>query len=242
MKKLTFPFAILALSLSGVLCPVWADEVPAKPLAEKGELLLSDDFSSGEVSEGRGKGEGNWSALIPAFAIEDGALKGWQARDDHGAVGRTYLPMKDVIVEFRFRLEGTKNFNAVFDDQGYKGSHAGHIARVAFAPTQIRLGDDKEGVMRNDIFEMRRDPAKKAEADKLLEGRGATVKQTLEQETWYSVTIEIVGDEMRVSLDGEPMGYLKSPGLAHETKTSFHFTVNGDHLLVDDVKIWAAKS
>lgn len=222
-----------------VLSTSIAGEVPEDPIAKEGKVLLSDDFSSGTVGEGK-KGEETWMALIPGFKIEDGVLKAWQGRDDHGAVGRTYLPMKDVIVEFRFRLKGTKNFNAVFDDQGYKGSHAGHIARVAFAPAQIRLGDDREGIMKNEIFEMRRDPEKKEEANKLLEGRGQTVKILVEQEKWYTARITIIGDEMQVSLDGKPIGYLKSPGLAHPTKTSFHFTVNGDHALFDDVNIWEA--
>jgi len=215
-------------------------EVPENPIAKKGKLLLSSDFSDGVVGEGR-EGPEDWLVLIPGFTIEDGVLKAWQAKDDHGAVGRTYLSMKDVIVEFRFRLEGTRNFNVVFDDQKYKGSHAGHIARVAFAPTQIRLGDDKEGIMKNEIFAMRRDPERKSEAAKLLEGRGATVKMAIEQERWYSVRIDLIGDEMRLSVDGEAVGYLVSSGLAHETKTSFHFTVNGEHALFDDVKIWEAE-
>lgn len=234
-----FPhFPVLAFSVL-VISIAHGEDVPENPIAKKGQVLLSSDFSDGVVGEGR-EGPEDWLALIPGFTIENGVLKAWQAKDDHGAVGRTYLPMKDVIVEFRFRLEGTKNFNVVFDDQQYKGSHAGHIARVAFAPTQIRLGDDKEGIMKNEIFEMRRDPETKAEAEKLLEGRGSVVKMRVEQERWYSVKIELIGDEMRLSLDGDPIGYLKSPGLAHETKTSFHFTVNGDHALFDDVKIWEA--
>jgi hypothetical protein len=149
--------------------------------------------------------------------------------------------MKDVIVEFKFKLDGSTGFNAVFDDQKFKGSHAGHICRVAFAPTQIRLGDDKEGVMRNDIFEMRKDPARKAEADKLLIRRGSVASFKIDPAKWHPVTIEIAGDQMRVSLDGTPVGYLKSPGLAHETKSSFHFTVNGPGVLFDDVRIWKAR-
>lgn len=231
-------FQFLASAALAVV-PVVAEEIPADPIALPGELLLSSDFSDGTVGEGR-EGPEDWLALIPGFSIEGGVLKAWQAKDDHGAVGRTYLPMKDVIVEFRFRLEGTKNFNVVFDDQQYKGSHAGHIVRVAFAPTQIRLGDDKEGIMKNGIFEMRRDPARKAEAEELLEGRGATVKMPIDQARWYSVRIELIGDEMRLSLNEKPVGYLKSPGLAHESKSSFHFTVNGDHALFDDVSIWEA--
>ena len=30
--------------------------------------------------------------------LQNGVLKGWQTRDDHGAVGRVYRPMKDVVV------------------------------------------------------------------------------------------------------------------------------------------------
>ena len=210
-----------------------AADVPSQPVAEKGEPLLADDFERSDLGE--------WKSVIPTFTVEGGSLKAVQTRDDHGAVGRVHRPMKDVVVEFRFQLDGSTGFNAVFDDQKFKGSHAGHICRVAFAPKQLRLGDDKEGVMRNDIFEMRKDPAHKAEADKLLVGRGSAAGIVLEQKKWYQVSIEISGDEMRVSLDGKPTGYLKSPGLAHETKSSFHFTVNGKGALFDDVRIWAAR-
>jgi hypothetical protein len=210
-----------------------AADIPSRPLAEKGEVLVSDGFDRSDL--------GDWQALIPTFTVEDGVLKGVQTRADHGAVGRIYRPMKDVVVEFRFQLDGSTGFNAVFDDQKFKGSHAGHICRVAVTAKQIRLGDDKQGVMRNDIFAMRKDPSRKTEADKLLAGRGSSASADLEQKKWYQLAIEIAGDEMRVSLDGRPVGYLKSPGIAHETKSSFHFTVSGAGVLFDDVRIWKAR-
>ncbi len=211
-----------------------AEEVPEQPLLEKGELLFSDDFDRTELGE--------WKSVIPTFTVEEGALKAVQTRDDHGAVGRVHRPMRDVVVSFKFKLVGSTTFNAVFDDQQFKGSHAGHICRVAFTPKQIRIGDDKEGVMRNDLFEMRKDPTKKAEADALLQGRSAAAPIALEQEKWHEVLIEVLGDQMRVVLDGKPVIYLKSPGIAHETKSSFHFTVNGSGLLFDEVRIWDGKS
>ena len=220
-----------------VLClaaGVAAADSPSDPIAQRGDPILADDFERKEL--------GDWKPLIPTFTVEGGALKGVQTREDHGAVGRVYRAMKDVVVEFKFQLAGSTGFNAVFDDQKFKGSHAGHICRVAFAPTQIRLGDDKEGVMRNDIYEMRKDPARKKEADKLLEGRGTSMNiGKLEQGKWHQVVIELKGDEMRVVMDGMPAGYLKSPGIAHETKSSFHFTVNGKGVLFDDVRIWSAR-
>lgn len=226
--------ALLSFLLaSSVTLTVAEDAVVPGPLAEKGELMFSDDFERTEL--------GDWKVIIPGFKVADGVLVATQDRADHGSVGRVYLPMKDVIVSFRFKLAGSPTFNVVFDDKNHKGSHAGHICRVAVAAKQIRLGDDKEGVMRNDIFEMRRDPARKATADKLIVGRGAAVKADIEQERWYAMTIEVVGDEMRVSLDGEALGYLQSPGLAHPTKESVHFTVNGNAAHFDDVTIWQAK-
>lgn len=222
--------AIFPLVLS-LAC--FAGDIPTQPLAQKGELLFSDEFERTDLGE--------WKTVIPTFTVKDGVLKGEQTRDDHGAVGRVHRPMQDVIVEFKFQLDGSTGFNAVFDDQKFKGSHAGHICRVAFAPTVIRLGDDKEGVMRNDIFEMRKDPARKAEADKLLAGRSSSAPAKFEQKKWYHVVIEIVGDRMRVSLDGKAFGFLQSPGIAHETKSSFHFTVNGPGVLFDDVRIWKTR-
>lgn len=226
MKLLRILFLMLPL-----LCV--ASDVPSEPLAQKGEQLFSDDFERTDLGE--------WKTVIPTFTAKDGVLKGEQTRDDHGAVGRVHRPMKDVVVEFRFQLDGSTGFNAVFDDQKFKGSHAGHICRVAFAPTVIRLGDDKEGVMRNDIFEMRKDPARKAEADRLLTGRSTSVPARFEQKKWYRLVIEIVSDRMRVTLDGKAVAFLQSPGIAHETKSSFHFTVNGAGVLFDDVRIWRAR-
>ncbi|MHC4880055.1 MAG: hypothetical protein ACYTGL_26685 [Planctomycetota bacterium] len=207
--------------------------VPRKPLALKGELLFSDDFDRDTLGE--------WKVVIPGFQVREGVLTGTQDKADHGAVGRVYRPMKDVIVEFRFRLDGSQRFNVVFDDQKFKGSHAGHICRVSFTPKGIRLGDDKEGIMRNDIFAMRRDGDRKEAADKLTKDRSSWSPLKIEQEKWYAVAIELVGDRMRVKFDGRPVGYLQSPGLAHETKASFHFTVTGPGIHFDDVGIWKAR-
>ena len=93
--------------------------IPAEPLAQRGEFLFSDNFERSDLGERQ--------TVIPAFTVKDGVLFGRLDRADHGAVGRVHRPMKDVVVEFKFRLEGSKTFNAVFDDRQCKSSHAGHI-------------------------------------------------------------------------------------------------------------------
>jgi hypothetical protein len=224
---------LLSLALPVFALPSGAALPAAEPIGNKQEQLFADEFERADLGE--------WTAAIPTFTIQNGVLRGEQTRPDHGAVGHVKRPMKDVIVEFKFRLEGSSTFNAVFDDKNYKGSHAGHICRVTFSGKQILLGDDKEGIMRNDLFEMRKDPARKAEVAKQVAPRSASFPATIEQGKWHHALIELVGDRMRVSLDGQPVGLLQSPGLAHPTKNSFHFTVPGPGVLFDSVGIWKAQ-
>ena len=222
----------LTLLPFATLC-VTAD-IPDKAPANKGALLFSDDFERAEIGP-------RWETSQRALAIVGGALKGGQVRSQHGAIAGVEVPFKDAIIEFKFRFEGAASISAVCDDKAYTNSHAGHICRTTITPKLIRLGDDREGGMCNDILEMRKDPKRKAEGDKLMEGRTATFPMTIEPHRWYRLTIEIVGDEMRVSLDDKAAGYLKSPGIAHPTKGRFHFTINGKDVLIDDMKIWGAE-
>ena len=220
------------LSATAICCATAA--ASGQPPAKKGALLFSDDFERAELGK-------DWRAVVPTFTVGDGVMKGSQTRDDHGAVGSIKAAFADGIIEFKFRFEGAASINAVCDDKAFKGSHAGHICRATITPKLIRLGDDKEGGMRNDIFEMRKDPKRKADGDKLLVGRTKTFPMTIESHRWYRLTMEIAGDEMRVSLDDKFVGQLKSPGFAHPTKSDFHFTVTGKDALFDDVKVWAAE-
>lgn len=207
--------------------------VPAQSLTKKGTLIVSDDFERTELAP--------WKQNCQTFTVSDGVMKGSQTRAEHGAVGAVHAAFKDAVIEFKFRFEGATGINAVCDDKAFTGSHAGHICRATITPKLIRLGDDKEGGMRPDIMEMRKDPKRKAEGDKLMVGRTQTFPMTIDPHRWYRLTMEIVGDEIRVSLDDKPVAYLKSPGIAHATKSDFHFTVSGKDALFDDVRISSAE-
>jgi len=230
MKRIPVLLALLA-SACGHLS---AADVPAQPIAKKGALLFSDDFER--------TGLGAWKQNCQTFAVTDGVMKGSQTRDDHGAVAAIHVAFKDAVIEFKFRFEGATGINAVCDDKAWKESHAGHICRATITPKLIRLGDDRDGAMRNDILEMRRDPKRKAEGDKLMEGRTKAFPMNITTGEWHRLTLEIAGDEMRVSLDDKPAGFLKSPGIAHPTKSDFHFTVSGRDALFDDVRVWGAEA
>jgi hypothetical protein len=239
------------LTLSLLVAPAaFAADLPAvadKSIATKKELLFSDDFEKAEPAKA-------WHIVVPTFAFEKGALKGTQTRDKnvpaadgkpavtaHAAVHGLEIPTKDSIVEVKIRFEGASMIDVEFDDRKYTGSHYGHLCRAQVRTNGVTLIDERDGNMRNDIYEMSKDPAKKAERTKLLAGRQVTYPASLETGKWYTLVVETVGDTMRVTIDGKPAGYFKSSGIAHATKSKIELGVGGKEGWFDDIKVWNAE-
>ena len=57
----------------------------------------------------------------------------------------------------------------------------------------------------------------------------------------YFPVFDRLGDEMRVTIDGKPAGYLKSSGIAHPTKSKIELGVAGKDGYFDDIKVWSAE-
>ena len=100
--------------------------------------------------------------------------------------------------------------------------------------------------MKNEIRALLHDPARKAEGQKLIVGRSATFPADVKPGEWQNLVVEIVDDQIRVVLDGKPVGYLKSSGIAHATKSRFEFGVagqaDGHSGQFDDLKIYSASA
>jgi hypothetical protein len=220
--------------------------IPANPIAQKKELLFSDDFESAVPKK-------EWHKVVPTFAFDKGMLIGTQTRDKtipaadgkkevqaHAAVHGLDIPTKDSVVEVKIRFEGASMIDVEFDDRKYTGAHYGHICRAQARLTGVTIIDERDGGMKNDIYEMRKDPAKKAEIAKLLVGRSVTYPTKLEAGKWYVMGVESVGDEMRVTIDGRPAAYLKSSGIGHPTKSKIELGVAGKDGWFDDIKVWNA--
>src|SRR5580765_6680413 len=199
--------------------------IPAQPIAKKKELLFSDDFKSAEPAK-------VWHKVVPTFTFDNGVLKGTQTRDKdipaadgkpavmaHAAVHGLEIPTKDSVVEVKIRFEGASMIDVEFDDRKYTGAHYGHLCRAQVRLNGVTIMDERDGSMRNDIYEMSQDPAKKDERKKLMVGRQVTYPAKLEAGKWYTLVVETVGDTMRVSIDGKPAAFLKSSGIGHATKS-----------------------
>jgi len=223
-------------------------KVPSKPISVKKELLFSDDFEGSEPAK-------VWHKVVPTFTVEKGTLKGTQTRDKdapsadgksiikaHAAVHGLEIPTKDSVVECRIRFEGATMIDIEFDDRKYTGAHYGHLCRAQVRLNGVTIIDERDGGMRNDIREMRNDPTKKAEVAALLKGRQITYPAKLETGKWYTLVVETIGDEMRVTIDGKPAAFLKSSGIAHATKSKIELGVAGKDGFIDDIKVWNAEA
>jgi hypothetical protein len=226
------------------------DTVPVKSIAKKKELLFSDDFNSAEHDK-------RWHRVVDTFTFENGALKGTQTREKdmpsldgksiitaHPAVYGLELPTKDSVVECKIRFEGATAIDVEFDDRKFEGSHYGHLCRAIVRLDRVVILDERDGSQSNALIELRKDPvANKAEISKLLAAHSASFPLPAKLETgkWYDLVVETVGEEMRVTLDGKPAGYLKSPGIGHVTKSKLEFGVNGKDGWYDDLKVWNAE-
>ena len=234
-----------------ITAAVFAAEVaviPSGPIAKKKELLFSDDFKGAERDK-------RWHRVVDSFAFESGALKGTQTRvkdtpskdgksviTAHAAVYGLEIPTKDSIVECKIRFDGATMIDVEFDDRKYTGSHYGHLCRAQVRLDKVTLVDEREGNQNEAIKALRNDPTKKAEVAKMLAGKSASFPAKLEAGKIYHLVVETAGDEMRVIIDGKPMGYLKSPGIGHATKSKIELGVAGQSGWFEDIKVWNAEA
>ncbi len=246
MRSLHFIVPLIATAAFAA-DPPRTPPVPASPVATRKELLFSDDMNGNERDK-------RWHRVVDTFAFENGALKGTQTRVKdvpskdgksivraHAAVYGLELPTRDSVIEVRIRFDGCTMIDVEFDDRKFTGSHYGHLCRAQVRLDRVTIMDEREGSQNEKIKAMKDDPAKKAEVAKLMAGKSATFPVKLEQNKDYTLTVETARDEMRVLIDGKAVGYLKSPGIGHPTKSKIELGVAGQSGWFDDIKVWNAE-
>lgn len=219
-----------------------AEETPADTkaiLAKAGKLLFEDDFGRAQIPPKWRLGKGFWE-------IQEGTVVAAEnPADNHGAYAYAdpRFPYKDIVAQFSFKFAGSTNCHFMMEDSNYKGAHAGHIIRATITPTSANVADSKLGAMKNEIYEKMKDPKTTDEEKKQIQAsikdKSASFKVTVDDQ-WHQARVEVVGDEMLLSIDNRPVAYLKSEGVDHPTKNMVGFTVGGKSLQLDNVKVWEA--
>src|SRR5262249_3510820 len=157
-------------------------------MARIGKPLASDDFSRYELGDA-------WKTSVRSYSIVDGVLvTGQRPEARHPAVCRLHAPFKNAVVDYRFKFSGGQQLTLVLNDRDHQGSHAGHICRAGVSRQAVTLGDDCEGAMKFGIYERWQDPKARAEVEPLVKDRKQRVAMKLDEQHWYRMTVEIVGD------------------------------------------------
>ncbi|MBM4154079.1 MAG: DUF1080 domain-containing protein [Lentisphaerae bacterium] len=197
--------AAVVLSLALALPALAAD----KPLlGVPGKLVYENDLAAG-VPEGWAAAKGKWEAA-------DGALRGAElAADKHGAVMRMARPLQDFIIGFEVKLDGAKGTSLSINDP------KGHLARIAVAPTSVRVtkdDHDKTGPDKAEVF--------------------GHLKADIAPGAWTKVRMEIVGDTM-LAKAGEIVACGTHEQLAGP-KSNVGLTVAGETASFRNFKVWEA--
>lgn len=172
-----------------------------------GKLLFSTNFS--EIGSDWRQAHGDWTGG------EEGLSGAERAADEHAAVMKMAMPLKDVIIQYDVMLGETKSAMFGIDDS------KDHMCRVTFTKNsfQARKDDnDHEGP----------DAAKPFN----------TVNEDFAADEWHTVTIELLGEEMVAHTD-DIVSLGSDPLLATE-KAKWGFVVSGPTAKFRDLKIWEA--
>src|SRR4029079_13076941 len=202
--------ALSIFSILGLASASWADkDMELKTLICKAnKSAVQEKFDAPKLPKG-------WAAAKGEFQVREGALAGWEKKEDkHAAVLTLQKPFKNSIIRFSVKRDGVTGFNVSFN-------HAkGHLFRIMINDDGLVINKDKD----------KKDPASKPLVLGKAEGKFAPG-------TWQTMQIEIVGDKVAVQADNGVKLEAKNAALDIE-KTGYRFVIKGSTLLLDDVSIW----
>jgi hypothetical protein len=208
------PFAVLfacaAVGLAPAADPVAAPPAPKTLMLTPGKLLLDDPLSAA-LSKDWKVGKGKWD-------VADGAVRGAELKDDmHGAVARRNLDMKDVVIAFSFKLDGTRQISLSLN--GAKG----HVCRVRVTPKGVTVQkDDQDGKNGPDM--------------------GAplgTVEVDIKPGEWHTLVVELRGPDILATLDGKHTAFGTHEAIAKDKK-NLGLTVAGETASFKGLKVYEA--
>ncbi|HEX4149872.1 MAG TPA: hypothetical protein VHY20_12830, partial [Pirellulales bacterium] len=182
------PLAVSALLILGSIPPgSRADERIADPptvIADRGKLLVDEDLSQpieGQKIASLSKLSSGWRFKPGKWEFVDGVLQGTQIEEEHhwGVASRAFA-FKDAIIQVDCQLHGAGRLTLRVNDANE------HICRVVLS----KLG-----------FSAQRDDHDHEGPDQAVPF--GEVKMRIAPDDWKTILLEIKGDEMAASIDGQ---------------------------------------
>lgn len=190
-------------------------------------VLFEDSFERSELGA-------PWRIVVPSFGIEGGRLVAHQtSAEAHTTISRVPLEFRNAVFEFSFRLTDGDDLHLVLNDQNCEEAHFGHISRVTFSATRVRISDDRNGAFRDDQYRAFIASGRTIKRDLY----DAIIAVSLDPKKWHQARVNLIDDVMEVMIAGTFIGSFRSPGIGHPTKTDFGFVTKGNLVEVDDVRV-----
>ena len=181
-------------------------------MLNKGKLVFQEDFSKGLDKE-------KWTSAKGKWTVVKGVLKGVELKEDkHAAAIRADAPIKNSIIEFSFKLDGSSQISLSLNDDH------GHNSRVVITPDDFVCKKDKD----------KKDPAS---FPAVLGECGYKFKKG----KWYTMLVEIYKDEFLARIDDRVFILGSHPGIKKE-RVNFGLPTTGDSASYDNIRIWAGTS
>ncbi|HEX4148331.1 MAG TPA: hypothetical protein VHY20_05060 [Pirellulales bacterium] len=238
----------LPLLLLLLISPATFAADDAAYVQEHGTLLFEDDFDRDEAAADKEAIGNGWTTNSAWRAkgkkqvdLADGAMHVTRAAEaDHAVAIFHDAALENGAVQLKFKLQRGDDLSVDFVDRELKEVHAGHLCVARITLKDVSLRDSKTGVMDNKIRERRLAGDKSPELAALLKTKSASFPVDLTADAWHRLLVVVEGDQMRVTIDGKPIGEFKSEGVAHPTKRIITLGV-GKNAWVDEVKVWKTK-
>lgn len=209
----THRILLTTISLAASLASSLAEKAAELPpmLAKPGKAVTEEAFDATALGKAWSVAKGEWQP-------RDGVLAGREKKEDkHAGVLTLGHPNRDSIIRFAYKMDGVRGFA-----MSLNSTKGGHLFRVNVTADSVALIKDKD----------KKDPASKSEQLGKAEVKSGDGK-------WHTLQLEIKGANVAVQTDHGAKISAGNPALDVE-KTGYRFVVQGESLLVDDVKVWEA--
>lgn len=204
--------------------------IAALKLAEVGELLFEESFDSPDLTKRFQTGTGDWS-------IRDGALRGQELKSSHhSAFRKLFLDHQDVVYQVHFKIQGDATARLMIN---YELVHLANCFANKHEFTFTKLAEAKKRKQMEALANKNNQPIEQGDwQEKPI--KFSKTNPGFNDNTWYTLTVELVGDEALAHLDGQTI-YAKHAGLK-ERKTNFGLQAVGlnGSVTFDNLKVWSA--
>ena len=220
---------------------------PTLSADEKGTLIFSDDFERNESQEIKDEIGNGWGSNSKSRAggnkqvdLRDGAMYIYMhATADHAVSVTHPAEFRDGTVELRFMLENDRDSLGLnFADLKFKEVHAGHLFVARVSTKEVQLQDLKTGNMNLETRKLRLANQLPEALKQTLKTKTRKFRNKLQTGRWYDLRVDVTGDTLSLSIDGDEVGSFSSEGIAHPTKRMLRLAVPRN-AVVDEVKIYS---